>query len=255
MAGDSVVRSVLAEQVRDWLLEGILSGSYPPDSRIIETSVARELGTSQAPVREALRGLESIGIVEITPFRGARVRQLQPDELLEAYIVRSTIEALGARIAVPRMSDSDIEDIVGLGEKMNEAARAGDGHKVAEYDVSFHGRIIELSGNRTLARVWRSLEPFPRTYLTMVMPGADPAWSAGLHVPIVAALRRRDTEAVVRALEGHFAEASDMVARGLVSGARPQDPGSVPGGDQPVGQRRGGSRPGARPARAARAGR
>jgi DNA-binding GntR family transcriptional regulator len=68
LAADSLFRSPLADQIKDRLLEGILNGSYPPDSRIIETSVAKELGTSQAPVREALRGLASLGVVEITPF-------------------------------------------------------------------------------------------------------------------------------------------------------------------------------------------
>ena len=97
-----IPRSVLADQVRDRLLEGILSGHYPPDARIIETQVARELGTSQAPVREALRGLEALGVVEITPFRGARVRRPTRREILEAYTVRSTLEALAARSAVPR---------------------------------------------------------------------------------------------------------------------------------------------------------
>ena len=88
---DPLTRSVLADQVKEWLLEAILSGTYPPDSRIVETAVAKELGTSQAPVREALRGLEALGIVEIAPFRGARVRRLEAAELLEAYVVRSTI--------------------------------------------------------------------------------------------------------------------------------------------------------------------
>ena len=73
-----IPRSVLADQVKERLLEGILTGHYPPDSRIVETQVARELGTSQAPVREALRGLEALGVVEITPFRGARVRRPSP---------------------------------------------------------------------------------------------------------------------------------------------------------------------------------
>ena len=58
----SISRSVLAEQVKDHLLQAILAGRYPPDSRIVETRVARELGTSQAPVREALRGLEALGV-------------------------------------------------------------------------------------------------------------------------------------------------------------------------------------------------
>ena len=215
MAADGVLRSVLADQVRDRLLERILNGSYPPDSRIVETSVAKELGTSQAPVREALRGLAELGVVEKAPFQGARVRRLHPEELLEAYVVRSAIEALAAKLAVPRMTDADIDDLAGLGEKMTEAAKAGDGRTVAEHDVSFHGRIVELSGNRTLLRVWRSLEPFSRTYLTLVMPGSDPQWSAGLHPPIVDSLRQRDTAAVIHALERHFTEASDVLASRL----------------------------------------
>ena len=79
---DGVTRRVLADQVKDRLLEGIFDGTYPPESRIVETSVARALGTSQAPVREALRALEAIGLVEILPFRGAHVRRLDLPELL-----------------------------------------------------------------------------------------------------------------------------------------------------------------------------
>lgn len=208
-----IPRRVLADQVKDRLLEGILDGHYPPDSRIIETQVARELGTSQAPVREALRGLEALGVVEITPFRGARVRRLSKREILEAYTVRSTLEALGARLAVPRLTDDDIAELAGHLEAMRAAARDGDGHAVAEADARFHGRIVELAGNGALEQTWRSLEPFSRTYLTLAVPGADPVWSASLHEPIMSALERRDAEAVVRALERHFEEVSENMAR------------------------------------------
>ena len=92
---------------------------------------------------------------------------------------------------------------------MQAAARDGDGHGVAEADARFHGRIVELADNATLVRVWRSLEPFSRTYITLVVPGADPQWSADLHAPILAALERRDADAVVAALERHFEEVSD----------------------------------------------
>ncbi|MFL5750859.1 MAG: GntR family transcriptional regulator [Chloroflexota bacterium] len=208
-------RSVLADQVRDRLLEGILTGRYAPDSRIVETQVAREVGTSQAPVREALRGLEALGVVEITPFRGARVRRPTRQELLEAYVVRSALESLGARLAVPQLADDDLADLAGYVQEMQAAARADDGHAVAEADASFHGRILELADNETLVRVWRSLEPFSRTYITLVVPGADPQWSADLHVPILDALRRRDAEAVVAALEHHFDEVSANMAERL----------------------------------------
>ena len=208
-----IPRSVLADQVRDRLLEGILSGHYPPDARIIETQVARELGTSQAPVREALRGLEALGVVEITPFRGARVRRPTRREILEAYTVRSTLEALAARSAVPRMTDADVADLAWHLDAMRAAARLDDGHALAEADARFHGRIVELAGNGTLERVWRTLEPFSRTYITLVVPGADPTWSADLHAPILAAIERRDVDEVVETLHRHFEEVSDNMAR------------------------------------------
>ncbi len=211
-APGAIPRSVLADQVKERLLDGILSGRFPPDSRIVETQVARELGTSQAPVREALRGLEAMGVVEITPFRGARVRRATKRELLEAYAVRSALEGLGARLAVPAMLDADIDELAGHAAEMEAAARDGDADRLAEADARFHGRIVELADNASLAKVWRSLEPFSRTYLTLIAPGADLAWSAELHAPILAALRARDAEAVVTALERHFAEVSANMA-------------------------------------------
>jgi DNA-binding GntR family transcriptional regulator len=234
MSDDSAVsRSVLAEQVKDRLLQDILSGRYPPDARIVETRVARELGTSQAPVREALRGLEALGVVEILPFRGARVRRPSANELLEAYAVRSELETLGARLAVPLMTDADLEGLVALADEMRRAADAGDRHGVALADASFHGRIIELARNRTLVRVWRSLEPFSRTYITLVAPGADAHWTADLHLAIVDALRQREPEAVAQALRQHF----DDVRAHLAAGWQDFSPGS--GGQVPTA----GSRP------------
>jgi len=206
-------RSVLADQVKDRILEDILGGRHQPGSRIIETKVARELGTSQAPVREALRGLEALGVVEITPFRGSRVRRPSRREILEAYGVRSTLEGLGARQAVGRMTDEDVAELNGHLEVMRAAARADDGRALADADARFHGRIIELADNGTLAKVWRSLEPFSRTYLTLTIPGADPQWSAELHAPILEALERRDTDGVVDALQHHFDEVADNMAR------------------------------------------
>lgn len=198
----AISRNVLAEQVKDRLLEDILSGRFPANSRIVETRVARELGTSQAPVREALRGLEALGVVEISPFKGARVRHPSRSELLEAYAVRSELESLGARLGVGRMSDRDLAEIEGLLAAMERAADGDDRHAVALADANFHARILQLSGNATLERVWRSLEPYSRTYISVA--GADTHWTAGLHPRIVEALRTRDPEAVVGALKDHF---------------------------------------------------
>ncbi|HET7168230.1 MAG TPA: GntR family transcriptional regulator [Candidatus Limnocylindrales bacterium] len=209
----AVSRSVLADQVKERLLDGILSGRYAPDSRIIETQVARELGTSQAPVREALRGLEGLGLVEITPFRGARVRRPSRREILEAYAVRSSLETLAATLAVPRLTDADLASLGAHLEAMQAAASLDDGPGVAEADARFHAEIVEHADNGTLEKLWRSLEPFSRTYITLVVPGADPRWSAALHAPILAALQERDPDGVAAALEQHFREVSENMAR------------------------------------------
>ena len=224
-ASDPLARSVLADRVKEWLLESILNGSYAPDSRIVETSVAKELGISQAPVREALRGLEALGIVEIAPFRGARVRRLEASELLEAYVVRSTIEVLGARLAMARLTDRDVAELLAIGEQMQRAAVDGDGRELAVVDASLHERIMQLAGNRTLLRVWRSLEPLSRTFITLAGPGSDPQWSAALHDPILEAIQARDTDAVVRAIEGHFDEVRDRLASQLTDDVIPAVPG------------------------------
>jgi DNA-binding GntR family transcriptional regulator len=213
-SGSSVVfRRPLADQIAEQLLEGILSGRYPLDSRIVELQISRQLGTSQAPVREALRGLEALGLVEISPFRGARVRRPTTEEVLEAYVVRSELECLGIRLALPRLTDDDVEELAGCVAEMHRAAAAGDAHQVAVADAGFHWRLIELGGNGALARVWRTLEPYSRTLLTLVMPGADPMWTATLHDPILAALRDRDFQGATAALRVHFQGAEQLAAR------------------------------------------
>jgi len=207
-----ISRSVLSEQVKDRLLQAILDGRYPPGARIVETRVARELGTSQAPVREALRDLEALGVVETTAFRGARVRRPTAGELLEAFAIRAELESLAARLAIPRLTDEDLAEMAASVEEMRRSADEGDSYAEATADAGFHGRIVELSGNATLERVWRNLEPFSRTYITMVVPGVDRRRIADLHEPVLDALRQRDAEAATAVLHTHFSDAAAMLA-------------------------------------------
>lgn len=212
MAGTAITRAVLSDTVKDRLLEAILDGRYPPGSRIIETKAAREFGTSQAPVREALRDLEALGVVEISPFRGARVRRPSRDELLEAYVVRSELEALVIRLAVPRLTGDDLARLATLLEEMHERAETGDTVGEASADAAFHGYLVDVAGNGTLKRVWSLLEPYSRTYITLAVPGADRQRIAGLHTPVLDALRTRDTALAQAAIREHFDKARTMLA-------------------------------------------
>ncbi len=209
----AISRSVLSDQVKDRLLQAILDGRYPPGARIVETRVARELGTSQAPVREALRDLEALGVVETAAFRGARVRRPSAAELLEAFAIRAELESLAARLAIPRLTYADIDELDGYVTEMQLAADAGDAHAEATADAAFHGRIVEMAANSTLLRVWRTLEPFSRTHITIVAPGADRRQIADAHLPVLDALRRRDPDLAVEVLHDHFANAAANLAR------------------------------------------
>lgn len=209
----SITRSVLSDQVKDHLLQAILDGTYAPGARIVETRVARELGVSQAPVREALRDLEALGVIEITSFSGARVRRPDKAELLEAFDVRAQLEALGVRWALPALADDDLDELQDYVSEMHRAAAAGDRRAEVHADVAFHARIVQIAGNRTLARVWRYLEPESRTYITMVVPGLDPIRIADLHQPILDALRLRDPGRAEAAMRQHFEMAQQAFGR------------------------------------------
>jgi len=207
----AISRSVLSDQVKDRLLQAILDGRYPPGARIVETRVARELGTSQAPVREALRDLEALGVVEKAAFRGARVCRPSADELLEAFAIRAELESLGARLAIPRLTDEHIEELAEHIRVMQRAADAGEYHAEATADAAFHGLIVEHSGNATLRRVWETLQPFSRTYITIAGPGVDRRSIADEHLPVLDALRRHDPTLTGECLHRHFANAAAIL--------------------------------------------
>lgn len=221
---DSIVERVpLSEQVQDKLLERIVAGNLAPGSRIVETRIAREFGISQAPVREALRSLASLGLVEMRPHRGARVRKPSREELVEAVHVRGVLEAYAAEIAAERISAGDLEKLEQLVEEMRVFARDGDALAQAHKNAEFHSTVIRSSGNGTLARSWKLLEPFTQTYLTSTAPGVDLAWLAGRHVTIIEALRARDPEAASRATREHFRQAAEVKGRMASTPATQED--------------------------------
>ena len=118
-------RTVLREQVKEVLLERILRGELKPGDRLVETRIAQELGTSQAPVREALRDLELLGLVESEPFRGSRVREVSDEELLDVFPVRAVLEELAAKEAARRLG-GDVSALEAELAAMLEGGEAGD---------------------------------------------------------------------------------------------------------------------------------
>jgi DNA-binding GntR family transcriptional regulator len=223
-AAGPLARSVLSAQVKDRMLQWILEGELRPGARIIETRVARQLGTSQAPVREALRDLATLGLVEMHPFRGARVRQPAAQELIEAMELRGELEAIAARHAIGRIEPATLGRMRELLDDMRASAARGDAHAQALQNSEFHNCVISASRNHTLQRLWSMLEPFATTYLTATVPGADLHWLAERHVAILDALESGDPERAADAMRTHAREAEAQVLGATQSLGAAQSP-------------------------------
>jgi DNA-binding GntR family transcriptional regulator len=199
------------ERAKDVILQRIVSGEYPPGSRLVETRIAQELGVSQAPVREALRDLEQLGCIVHEPFRGCSVRAFSADELLEAFPVRAALEALAARLAAERITENELLRLAELLETMRAAARRDDPHGQSQANASFHATIVRAARNATLERQWALLEPFSRTFLTVSQPGLDLLALSERHIPILDALRARDPDAAAEAMHQHLMDAAELL--------------------------------------------
>src|SRR3954469_8739852 len=99
---------LLRDAIKERIVERILDGAYGPGERIVESAVAAEFGVSQAPVREALRDLEAMRFVESQPHRGARVREVTTDELVQIYPARAAPEGGRGREAAPRITEDEL---------------------------------------------------------------------------------------------------------------------------------------------------
>lgn len=196
-------RTVLREQIREVLLERILKGELQPGDRLVEMRLAQELGTSQAPVREALRELQSLGFVEHEPYRGTRVRRVTEEEIAEIFPVRIALEELAAYEAAGRLGGR-VGDLEEEFEGMTEAAYRGDLNDLATHDATFHRLIVEAAGNRVLFDTWRTLRVEARVVITALKTDLDLTELAEMHRPLLGALSTASPVDAAREMRGHF---------------------------------------------------
>jgi DNA-binding GntR family transcriptional regulator len=197
-------RRALRHDVRDGLVQSILDGEYGPGDRLVEMHIAKAYGTSQGPVREALRELEMLGFVRSEPHRGTYVRDPWQRGMLELYEVRAALEEFAARIATPLLCD-DVSELQTEVDAMAQAAVRNDVHATIEHSERFHRLIVEGSGNQLLYTMWSSLSITDHTALTMVTLDLDLAAVAESHQPIVDAIAAGDIELACRVSREHQA--------------------------------------------------
>lgn len=131
----------------------ILNGTSAPGALLAESAVARRLGVSRVPVREALFALEREGLVEFSPTGRAFVKALTPQDFEELYVLRLALEPLASRLAAPALK----ADFSKLEKNLAATRRARSVQEVTLLDLEFHQLILEASGNARLLKLWRSL--------------------------------------------------------------------------------------------------
>ncbi|MEJ1962056.1 MAG: GntR family transcriptional regulator [Gammaproteobacteria bacterium] len=192
------------EEVFALIRADIMSLRIPPDTRISIDSLARELGVSQTPIREALSMLEAIGLVSKQRFVGyCSAPQLNRKQLDELYEVRLLIEPYAARCAAERMSDADIEQLSELARNMEPGETRTSYDRFADQDSELHDRIAVGSGNRliqeSLARLHAHLHIFRLRFHSEVTKEAYTE-----HARLIEALQRRNPEKAEAAMRAHI---------------------------------------------------
>jgi DNA-binding GntR family transcriptional regulator len=215
----TVARTVLRDQVKEVLLERILRGDLEPGERLVETRLAKELGTSQAPVREALRDLQLLRLVESEPFRGTRVRAVDDSQLLPVFPVRAVLEELAARQAAVEVG-GDVTALELELEHMRAAARRADWRTQIAHDLAFHRTMVELSGNEPLLQSWLVLGIEVSTAFATYWTDWEQQELAEFHVPIVEAIRAGDAALAGAEARKHVRRTERVVRRRVKRFAR-----------------------------------
>ncbi|RFU86863.1 GntR family transcriptional regulator [Streptomyces triticagri] len=181
----------LREQIREHIVDGIVSGRWKPGERIVERRIAVELEVSQTPVREALRELEALRLIESAPNKGVRVRNLTASDLDEIYPVRAGLEQIAAELAAERLA-ADVSVLEPSVAALYEADRNADGESQVRHTVDFHRELVRAAGNAVLLHTWEGLGIEVFTALSIRWLGTVQQSYAEEHDALVAAFRRRD---------------------------------------------------------------
>ncbi|PSS60539.1 GntR family transcriptional regulator [Ensifer sp. NM-2] len=206
--------SLLSRKVVEAIRNEILSGRLEPGSRIRQEELAHQFEVSRIPVREALRQLESDGLVTLRANSGAWVAKLNVQEFIEIYKIRERLEPLALRESVPHLTDDQIARLDELRAAMAEDTNVED---FLQMDREFH--LLTYSGARMtnlidmIERFWNTTQHYRRMFTENA--SHERRWIIHAeHRLLVEALRRRDQDEAERILLGHIRRTRlDLVSR------------------------------------------
>ncbi len=201
-AENATAQELVLSSVRTAILGGVLA----PGARLRQEELAEVFGTSRIPVREALRALEYEGLVTSEPHRGFTVTSLDADEVQEVYDLRILLECEAVRIALPLLTDEDLEDLEQLFAAM-QAAHAPDEQLAAR--ERFYLRLYSVTGRPRLVGLIMRL----RQEVARVLRWATIQHSSSIHEHFFEAVRVGDADRAVAHLGSHYRRVAILIRR------------------------------------------
>ncbi|HEU4448584.1 MAG TPA: GntR family transcriptional regulator [Gaiellaceae bacterium] len=198
--------------------EAIIDGRLPPGQRLKEEELARELGMSRTPVREALLMLESEGLVESIPRRGATVRSYAVDDLADVYQLRALLEGYAARRAATRISAEDVARLEASCERFDRLRAEDDLLDLVKENLLFHSVVLEAAESARLGTLVRKVIEIPLVYKSFYWYSPEQKLiSQHYHRQLARALATGDGERAELIMKEHVLEARDFLLTQLRS--------------------------------------
>lgn len=200
------------------LMEEILSGRLKPGEKLNISEISERLGVSRTPVREALKQLMSVGLVENVPHRSPFVKKLSIEEIIELYYIRAALEGIASRLAANRLSDKQIEELDRLCKRMEQKARSGQFDDFIEDNSKFHFLVYEATRSPRLQEMalhyYRQCEQYRA--LVMELPGSyDEVCQE--HKNILNSFKERDLEKADNVARQHYFNSARRIAKSVGS--------------------------------------
>jgi DNA-binding GntR family transcriptional regulator len=206
----------LRHQVIDQIINAIAQGHLKPGERIVEVELAQKFGISRGPVREALSTLAQDGIVEILPYKGTYVVELDKKEIWDIFMVRSLLEGFAIRrIMESEDRDSTTRQLWEIYYEMTEWAKGKPYNKMAELDMKFHETLVLAAGNHYLYKAWVPLKYRVLLYFILTNEKRYETFDAflELHADLIRIMESGDTERAVQELDKHILQAGEELLK------------------------------------------
>ena len=212
----SAVAAPVRQQVAEALRSAITSGRFMPGQRLVEKDLCELTGVSRASVREALRQLETEGLIETRPNRGPLVSRLSPQDAASIYAVRGALEALAAQLFATQASDQQVAELEAAVRVLDKAYKARDVDRIVEAKRRFYDVLFEGSGNSMIASILNTMN----ARITMLRrvslssPKRAPASIREIRA-VLTAIKRRDPQGAYDASLKHIQQAAKVALASL----------------------------------------